>query len=41
MVSRFLYEAEFCNPASGREKGQIEKNVPAVGSGNPRRASPR
>ncbi len=44
MVSHFLFEAEFCNPASGWEKGQIEKNVqgmPAIGSGNPRRASPR
>src|SRR5271156_5664575 len=27
MVSPFLFEAEFCNPASGWEKGQIEKNV--------------
>ena len=27
MVSHFLFEAEFCNPASGCEKGQIEKNV--------------
>ena len=27
MVSHFLYEAEFCNPATGWEKGQIEKNV--------------
>ena len=27
MVSHFLFEAEFCNPASGWEKGQIEKNV--------------
>ena len=27
MVSHFLYEAEFCNPASGWEKGQVEKNV--------------
>jgi transposase len=25
--ARFLFEAEFCNPASGWEKGQIEKNV--------------
>jgi hypothetical protein len=44
MVSHFLFEAEFCNPASGWEKGQIEKNVrgmPAICSGNPRRASPR
>jgi transposase len=27
MVSHFLLEAEFCNPAFGWEKGQIEKNV--------------
>src|ERR1700733_11377571 len=27
MVGHFLFEAEFCNPASGGEKGQIEKNV--------------
>jgi len=27
MVSHFLFEAGFCNPASGWEKGQIEKNV--------------
>ena len=27
MVSHYLYEAEFCSPASGWEKGQIEKNV--------------
>ena len=27
MVSHFVFEAEFCNPASGWEKGQIEKNV--------------
>src|ERR1700751_3132287 len=27
MFSHFLFEAEFCNPASGWEKGQIEKNV--------------
>ena len=27
MVSHYLYEAEFCNPATGWEKGQIEKNV--------------
>jgi hypothetical protein len=27
MVSHFLFEAEFCNRASGWEKGQIEKNV--------------
>lgn len=27
MVSHYLFAAEFCNPASGWEKGQIEKNV--------------
>ena len=27
MVSHFLFAAEFCNPAAGWEKGQIEKNV--------------
>ncbi len=27
MASHFLFEAEFCNPASGWEKGQVEKNV--------------
>lgn len=27
MVSHFMFEAEFCNPAAGWEKGQIEKNV--------------
>ena len=27
MVSHFLFEPEFRNPASGWEKGQIEKNV--------------
>ena len=27
MIGHFLFEAEFCNPASGWEKGQIEKNV--------------
>ena len=27
MVSHYLFNAEFCNPASGWEKGQIEKNV--------------
>jgi hypothetical protein len=43
MVSHFLFEAEFCNPASGWEKGQIEKNVrgmPVIGSGSRCRASP-
>lgn len=27
MVSHYLFEAEFCNPASGWEKGQVEKQV--------------
>src|SRR3546814_21175805 len=27
MISHSLFEAEFCNPAVGREKGQVEKNV--------------
>ena len=27
MVSHFLFEAEFCNPAAGWEKGRIGKNV--------------
>jgi transposase len=27
MTSHYLFEATFCNPASGWEKGQIEKNV--------------
>jgi hypothetical protein len=27
MVSHYLFDAEFCNPASGWENGQIEKNV--------------
>ncbi|WP_297830427.1 IS21 family transposase [Thermomonas sp.] len=27
LTSHFLFEPEFCNPASGWEKGQIEKNV--------------
>ena len=27
MVSHYLFEAEFCNPAAGWEKGQIEKTV--------------
>ena len=27
MVSHYLFEAEFCNPAAGWEKGQIEKQV--------------
>jgi hypothetical protein len=27
MVSHYLFEPQFCNPAAGWEKGQIEKNV--------------
>ena len=27
MVSHYLFKAEFCSPASGWEKGQVEKNV--------------
>ena len=27
MMSHFLFESEFCNPAAGWEKGQVEKNV--------------
>lgn len=27
MVSHYLFDVEFCNPAAGWEKGQIEKNV--------------
>lgn len=27
MVSHYLFEAEFCNPAAGWEKGQVEMNV--------------
>jgi len=27
MVSHFMFESEFCNPAAGWEKGQVEKNV--------------
>ena len=27
LTAHFLFEADFCNPASGWEKGQIEKNV--------------
>ncbi len=27
MVSHFMFEVAFCNPAAGWEKGQIEKNV--------------
>jgi transposase len=27
MASHYLFDTEFCNPASGWEKGQVEKNV--------------
>ena len=27
MASHYLFEPDFCNPASGWEKGQVEKNV--------------
>jgi len=27
MASHYVFEPEFCNPASGWEKGQVEKNV--------------
>jgi transposase len=27
MASHYLFETDFCNPASGWEKGQVEKNV--------------
>jgi transposase len=27
MVSHFMFDSDFCNPAAGWEKGQIEKNV--------------
>lgn len=27
MVSHFMFESDFCNPAAGWEKGQVEKNV--------------
>ncbi len=27
MVSHFLFEAEFCTPGAGWEKGQVEKNI--------------
>lgn len=27
MASHFMFETEFCNPAAGWEKGQVEKNV--------------
>jgi len=30
MTSHYLFEPEFCNPAAGWEKGQVEKNVQDV-----------
>ena len=30
MASHYLFDVEFCNPASGWEKGQVEKNVQDV-----------
>ena len=27
MTNHYVYEPEFCNPAAGWEKGQVEKNV--------------
>jgi transposase len=27
VTSHYLFDAEFCNPASGWEKGQVEKQV--------------
>ncbi len=27
MASHYLFDTDFCNPASGWEKGQVEKNV--------------
>lgn len=27
MASHILFEPNFCNPAAGREKGQVEKNA--------------
>ena len=27
MASQYVFEPEFCNPAAGWEKGQVEKNV--------------
>ena len=27
MASHYVFETEFCNPAAGWEKGQVEKNV--------------
>ncbi|GGC17618.1 hypothetical protein GCM10011363_37720 [Marivita lacus] len=27
MTNHYVYEPDFCNPAAGWEKGQVEKNV--------------
>jgi hypothetical protein len=27
MTSHYVFDPEFCNPAAGWEKGQVEKNV--------------
>jgi hypothetical protein len=27
MADEYVFEPEFCNPAAGWEKGQVEKNV--------------
>ena len=27
MTCHYVFEPGFCNPAAGREKGQVEKNV--------------
>ena len=40
MVSHYLFDAEFCNPASGWEKGGRSRRMfrtPATGFGNQRR----
>jgi transposase len=33
MASHYVFEPEFCNPAAGWEKGQVEKNVRDARSG--------
>ena len=42
MIGHFLFEAEFCNPASGWEKGRSKRTsrTPAAGFGSRRRAFP-
>ena len=32
MANHYVFEPEFCNPASGWEKGQVEKNVQDAGT---------